>query len=53
MVGAGVLMRPAVDAYGASLFKKEVRDVPFIIQASKQRVGEMRLNLLNIERADV
>ena len=43
----------AIDAYGASLLKKDVRDVPFITQAFKQRVGEMRLNLLNIERADV
>ena len=43
----------AIDAYGASLLKKDVRDVPFITQAFKQRVGEMRLNLLNIERANV
>ena len=42
----------AVDAYGASLLKKEVRDVPFITQAFKQRVGEMRLNLLAVERAN-
>lgn len=43
----------AVDAYGASLLKKELRDVHFITQAHKQRAGEMRLNLLNVERADV
>ena len=43
----------AVDAYGASLLKKELRDVRFITQAFKQRVGEMRLNILNVERADV
>jgi uncharacterized protein (DUF362 family) len=43
----------AIDAYGASLLKKDVRDVPFITQAFKQRVGEMRLNLLTIERANV
>ena len=43
----------AIDAYGASLLKKDVREVPFITQAFKQRVGEMRLNLLTIERADV
>ena len=42
----------AVDAYGASLFKKDVRNVPFITQAHKQRLGEMRLNLLTIEKAD-
>lgn len=42
----------AVDAYGASLFKKDVRDVPFITQAYKQRLGEMRLNLLTVERTD-
>jgi uncharacterized protein (DUF362 family) len=43
----------AVDAYGASLLKKDVRDVPFITQAHKQRLGEMRLNLLTVEKADV
>ena len=43
----------AVDAYGAFLHQKDVRDVPFITQAFKQRVGEMRLNLLAIERSDV
>jgi uncharacterized protein (DUF362 family) len=43
----------AVDAYGASLLKKELRDVRCITQAFKQRAGEMRLNLLTVERADV
>jgi uncharacterized protein (DUF362 family) len=43
----------AIDAYGISLLGKDVRDAAFISQAFKQRVGEMRLNLLTVERANV
>ncbi len=43
----------AVDAYGTGLVDRDLRDVPYITQATKQRAGEGRLNLLRVERADV
>jgi len=43
----------AVDAYGATLVGRELRDVPYLVQAHEQRAGEARLHQLRVERVDV
>lgn len=43
----------AVDAYGATLVDRELRDVDYVVQAHEQRAGECRLHQLRVERFDV